>query len=535
MLKNLNKGVILSENYKSIFNDVLGPVMVGASSSHVAAAARIGRIAASCLTHNTAEVHVEFCKNSSLAFTYHSHGSDMGFAAGLIGLPMDDGRVPDSVRLANESIALRFVITEGLAAHPNNYLVRILRTDAGDLTFQAISTGGGMIDLWEFCGVPLHYYGDHHAALLVCKHEEATDIAQTATARMSCKASIHENASHSLVELSFDVPPSKDAIAEFLVHESVILAPVVPILSQDKYDLPFINCSALYERIAEGDGRSLSDFAIAYESARGGISGEDVLRLADDVFRVMENACAAGQDIVIYENRMLGSQAYKLNQKSPYSHMELITDVVRCITAVMESKSAMKPIVAAPTAGACGCLAGVLCALSERLQLEHSALIKALLSAGLIGVFFCDQATFAAEVGGCQVECGAASGMTAAAVTELFGGTARQCLAAASMALQGITGLACDPVAGRVESPCLNKNIMAGVNALACATMGLADFDQVIPLSQTIDAIYEIGKSLPQSLRCTLGGLGCTKASAEIQSRLDKQFPPNANGSDELR
>ena len=51
----------------------------------------------------------------------------MGFAAGLIGLPMDDARVPDAVTLANDSIALRFVITDGVAAHPNNYLVRILR------------------------------------------------------------------------------------------------------------------------------------------------------------------------------------------------------------------------------------------------------------------------------------------------------------------------------------------------------------------------------------------------------------------------
>jgi L-serine dehydratase len=389
--------------------------------------------------------------------------------------------------------------------------------------------------LWEFCGVPLHFYGDYHAALLLCKHEDANEIAEIATARLSCKASIHENASQSLVALSFTAPPSREAIAEYPADASVILAPVVPILSQDHYDLPFKNCSELYDRIAEGDERSLSDLAIAFESARGGISHDAVLILAEDVFQVMENACASGQVFVNYENRVLGSQAYRLNQKAPNAHMELVTDVVRCITAVMESKSAMKPIVAAPTAGACGTVAGVLCALSERLLPERSALIRALLSAGLIGVFFCDQATFAAEVGGCQMECGAASGMAAAAVTELYGGTARQCLAAASMALQGITGLACDPVAGRVEVPCLNKNIMAGVNALACATMALADFDQVIPLHQTIDAIYEIGQSLPQALRCTYGGLGLTKASAEIQARLDAQFPPDAKNSNELR
>ncbi len=525
----------MSEYYKSIFNDVLGPVMVGASSSHVAAAARIGRIAACCLTENTTEVRVEFCKNTSLAYTYHSHGSDMGFAAGLIGLPLDDARVPDSVRLANDAMVLRFIITDSVADHPNNYRVRIIRSDQDELTFQATSTGGGMIDLWEFCGVSLHYYGDYHAALLLCKPDEAESIAKTAASHLSCKTSISKDEKHSLVKLVFDKPPSKEALAAFPAQETVILSPVLPILSQDKYNLPFTNCLSLYDYMAEGDERLLSDFAIEYESARGGISHAAVLKLADDIFRVMENACAAGQNIVQYENRILGSQAYRLNQKPSFPHMELITDVVRCITAVMESKSAMKPIVAAPTAGACGCLAGVLCALSERLHFERSILLRALLSAGLIGVFFCDQATFAAEVGGCQMECGAASGMTAAAVTELFGGTARQCLAAASMALQGITGLACDPVAGRVESPCLNKNIMAGVNALACAMMGLAGFDQVIPLHETIDAIYEIGQSLPQSLRCTYGGLGKTRTSAEIQARLDAHFPPTVNGSEELR
>jgi L-serine dehydratase len=76
---------------------------------------------------------------------------------------------------------------------------------------------------------------------------------------------------------------------------------------------------------------------------------------------------------------------------------------------------------------------------------------------------------------------------------------------------------------------------MAGVNALACATMGLANFDQVIPLDQTIDAIYQIGNSLPQALRCTHGGLGLTKASAEIQDRLDSRFPPHERNSGELR
>ena len=88
------------------------------------------------------------------------------------------------------------------------------------------------------------------------------------------------------------------------------------------------------------------------------------------------------------------------------------------------------------------------------------------------------------------------------------------------MALQNITGLACDPVANRVEVPCLGKNIMCGFNAVACANMALAGFDKVIPLDETIAAVYDVGLMLPLDLRCALGGLGKTPASFAIRKRL---------------
>ena len=113
--------------------------------------------------------------------------------------------------------------------------------------------------------------------------------------------------------------------------------------------------------------------------------------------------------------------------------------------------------------------------------------------------------------------------MAAAAVTQMLGGSAEQCVDAASMALQNVTGLACDPVANRVEVPCLGKNIMGGSNAVAAAAMALAGYDKVVPLDQTIQAMYDIGQKLPLELRCTYGGLGKTAASAEILRRLQKR------------
>jgi L-serine dehydratase len=146
---------------------------------------------------------------------------------------------------------------------------------------------------------------------------------------------------------------------------------------------------------------------------------------------------------------------------------------------------------------------------------------RAMLGAGLIGVFIAGQATFAAEVAGCQAECGAGSAMAAAALVNLAGGSAQQAVDAASMALQNTLGMICDPVATRVEVPCLGKNVLAAANALACANMALAGFDAVIPLDEVIQAMAAVGSVLPPELRCTaLGGLSVTPAARAVERRL---------------
>jgi L-serine dehydratase len=189
----------------------------------------------------------------------------------------------------------------------------------------------------------------------------------------------------------------------------------------------------------------------------------------------------------------------------------------------MESKSSMEPIVAAPTAGSCGALGGALFAAAEYLDIGNDELIKAFLAAGLIGVFIADRYTFAAEEGGCQVECGAASAMAASGLVQLMGGNAEQAVNAASMALQNCLGMICDPVADRVEVPCLGKNILAATNALGCANMSIAGFDPVVPLDEVIEAMKSVGDELPRTLCCTgLGGLSQTPASKKIFEQLKK-------------
>ncbi len=187
----------------------------------------------------------------------------------------------------------------------------------------------------------------------------------------------------------------------------------------------------------------------------------------------------------------------------------------------METKSAMGVIVAAPTAGSCGTLAGTLSAVSKACNKGEEDLVRAFLAAGVVGIFIAQKGGFAAEEGGCQYECGAASGMTAAALVELMGGDGGTALAAASMALQNTMGLICDPVADRVEVPCLGKNIMAALNSVAAANMALAGFAHVVPLKEVIVAMQEVGKSMDQRFRCTSkGGLSITPAARILHADL---------------
>ena len=99
-------------------------------------------------------------------------------------------------------------------------------------------------------------------------------------------------------------------------------------------------------------------------------------------------------------------------------------------------------------------------------------------------------------------------------------------LAAASVALQNSFGMTCDPVANRVEAPCLGKNTMAAANALSAANMALAGFNHLIPLDEVLVAMDQVGRSLPHALRCTgLGGLSVTETSRAIEERLKQKKP----------
>ena len=277
----------------------------------------------------------------------------------------------------------------------------------------------------------------------------------------------------------------------------------------------------------EGKNLSLWELAVRYESMRGNISEEEVLSKMNDIRIILKNAVETGLKGTKFEDRILGPQSVKFKSMMEEKKLvvgDVLNNVIMYVSAIMEVKSSMGVIVAAPTAGSCGAMPGAVLGVSNSLGLSDEETVKALMIAGLIGVFIAAHSTFAAEVGGCQAECGSGATMAAAAIVHLAGGNLNQSISAASMALQSSLGMICDPIGNRVEAPCLNRNVMAASNSLSCANMALADYDHLIPLDQVIETMYEVGKSIPNTLRCTnLGGLSITKAAKEIEARLIKK------------
>ena len=159
--------------------------------------------------------------------------------------------------------------------------------------------------------------------------------------------------------------------------------------------------------------------------------------------------------------------------------------------------------------------------MADSLELSEDDLVKAMLCAGLIGVYIAAHATFAAEVGGCMAETGSGGGMAAAALVQMQGGTLAQSIAASSLALQNSLGIICDPIGNRVEAPCLGRNVMAASNAFTCANMALSNYEHLVPLDQVIDTMKAVGDRIHHTLRCTnLGGLCVTPAAKAIEAKL---------------
>ncbi len=517
----------IMSTYPSIFNDVIGPVMRGPSSSHCAASLRIARLCRNLVDENIKDILIEFDPNGSLATTHKSQGSDMGLFGGFLGWEAHDERLPESEKyLETAGINVSINMVDIGNGHPNLYKIT-LHNNKETRKLTAISTGGGMIEVIAIDEVKVCMAGDYFETLIYCNDPENIIAYLNASVEFD-EIEFHKG------EISFIEIKSQDFLDdpiynELLAMKEVLfikqLQPVLPVMARKNLQVPFITCNEMMEYNA-GKNKALWELAVDYEMARGNISASEVFEKMRRIIHIMGNAIESGLKGTKYHDRILGSQSPQFREKMDAGKLiggETNNRIIMYTSAMMEVKSSMGVIVAAPTAGSCGALPGALFGTAHSLGLSEDVLVKAMLSAGLIGVFIAAHATFAAEVGGCMAETGSGGGMAAAAIVEMKGGTLQQSIAAASLALQNSLGIICDPIGNRVEAPCLGRNVMAATNAVSCANMALSNYEQLIPLDEVIETMKAVGDQIHHTLRCTnLGGLSITNAAKKIEAILEE-------------
>jgi L-serine dehydratase len=458
--------------FASIFNDVLGPIMRGPSSSHTAGSYHIAVTARSLLGEAPTRATFTFDPAGSYAETYWQQNADKAFVAGLLNWPLTDLRFGRALEEARRSgLAISFRLGKLLEAdHPNMVRLALTGLSGKKLEVLAKSTGGGTFAVTEINGRQVAIDG-----------KTLVRVRGVGTAK--------------------------------------------PVYYEQK-GRPLFSSAAEMIAYARRLRISLGQAARRYESCLLGMTEREAAAEMIRRYRTMENSIAAGLDPAKIRMKLLRPTAHKIldaERRGGLAMGGMTTRAAARAMAVLHSSNSGGIVCAAPTGGSAGVLPGVVVTLAKEKKLSNDRIVAALFAAGAVGLVFVQRATFAAEIAGCQVEIGAAGAMAAAAVVEAMGGRADQACNAAAISLQNSMGSVCDLVQGLCEIPCHTRNAAAAAGAFACADLVLGGYENPIPLDETVDASMASGRMLPAELRVTSrGGL----AVAPSARALGRRTPP---------
>lgn len=281
-------------------------------------------------------------------------------------------------------------------------------------------------------------------------------------------------------------------------------------------------------RLCEERQCSIAELMIVEQVKETDVSREQVVKQMTSYYEVMKEAVHRGiHEDTVSRSGLTGGDARRVydylngGETAAGSHS---TRAMSYALAVSEVNASMGRIIATPTAGSCGIIPGVFVSTQERFGWSDEQMVLGLFAAGAIGYVIANNSSISGAEGGCQAEVGSAIGMAAGAVVELRDGTPQQAMHAVGLALKNTLGLICDPVAGLVEIPCIVRNGLGAVNALAAADMALAGVRSAIPSDEVVDVMLQVGRTMPSEHRETArGGLAQTPTGRKITEELRRR------------
>ena len=450
----------------SIF-DLVGPAMVGPSSSHTAGASRIGLYArhvieAVIAAGETVE-SIEVKLFGSFRDTGVAHKTPHALGGGLSGFATDDPELlshgePAYLLQNGFTIGGQHIRFEGYkkgtpeeeqkyAQQKGNNIAEInFVTDQGSHSITGFSIGGGNIEIRYFDGL----------------------LRQPIDGKM-------------------DLPLYKGQIVSKIFNDDA------------KPNPPRIPFNSFEEMLRYLQGKDLIDVIVETEISLQNTDREAIYARMERYWKVMAQSVNQGlNSMSLSMFKLSGQNAVLLNTYTKENSLfnNLFGKAIAYSVAVNEINAKSGLIVACPTAGSCGILPGVLKAYDEIRHPSQEQLSEALMVAGFFGMILFDDVSTAGADYGCQAEIGAASAMAAAALVYLEHGMPDQMVEAFTIAIKNVLGLICDPVAGLVEVPCVKRNGMYASQAISAAMMALSGVRSFISPDEVMLVMKEVGQRL---------------------------------------
>ncbi len=254
------------------------------------------------------------------------------------------------------------------------------------------------------------------------------------------------------------------------------------------------------------------------------VSREDSYHMMESMYTAMRQADQNYDKSLRSSSGMSGGDGEKMrafNESGKNLCSDFTALAMEKALKMAESNACMRRIVAAPTAGSCGVIPAVFLSYEDMFASNRDEIVHALFIAAGIGAVIAENASIAGAFGGCQAEIGSASAMAAAGLVYLQGGDEYQMMQAAALALKNMLGLACDPVGGLVEVPCIKRNVAGTVNAISSAQLAMAGIESAISPDDVIDSMYRIGNIMPHALKETSeGGLATSESARKLCKNL---------------
>lgn len=509
----------------SVF-EIVGPVMMGPSSSGTAGMYRLGAVARQFFQDELRSVDLKFTPR--LGPGYLGCRSHFGLLGGILGMEITDPQIPyvmDLCRVRGIAVTASWF----KQPEPEHALTVEITLEGARQTRRilGVSVGGGSIrvDRIDDFDVTLSSVENYLFAFGTAADEEKI----CSFAKSDVQVSVAGG------KYLFYWPVEDDgclAAVQEITANALYVKAFMPLGYRPHTPL-FTTFEELIE-LADQTGRDTADLAIDYEVNRSGRSRESIWNQMAQQWQIMKQAAQKGLEAEIvplygYNDGKNGKRMMSAALAGKTMGGATLGKAIATALATMEYALALGTIVAAPTGGSAGIVPGALLTVQQERGYSDEQIIRALFACTVTGIVMDYRGvSFSGAQGGCQAEVGVSSAMAAAALSYLGGGDTKRVTMGIALAMKNILGLICDPLKGCDEVPCIKRNGIGVANAFSGADMALSGIDSFIPPDEVVDSLLKTQKAMPIQMRggtdlsCGACGTKTGLASWEITQKLAK-------------